>query len=101
VLPSKVLTDLSSGTDGAKIPAVTPEEVADAVYHVIRKQQDSVTVPNYLWALPGVYGALPKGLQRVFREALNDTQILKQLNQTARQGYTNKLQSLIKKAKAG
>lgn len=94
VMPSKVLTDLTSGTEGAKIPSVTPEEVAEAILDSISKKLINVTVPRYLAPTPGIYNIAPHWLMKPVRRLLNDTQLLKQLNASKRAAYSEKLQQL-------
>ena len=62
VLPSRVSTELSSGTEaGSGVPTASPEEVADAVIDALIHRLPEVTVPRYLAAVPAIYGVAPAG----------------------------------------
>lgn len=97
ILPSKVTTDLSSGTDQAasRIPAVSPDTVAQAVVQALRERQAEVPVPSYLAALNGMQGMAPHWLLRGIRRAFGDQAILKGLDETARAGYNQRINQLL------
>lgn len=100
VMPSKVLTDLASGTDEGKlIPAVPPEAVADAIVDAIRKQIPEVTAPRYMVAVPGLYNLTPDWLTTRLRRLIKDDRILTKLDHSARSDYSQRLQGLAKVAK--
>lgn len=101
VMPSKVLTELSSGTDAANpgIPSVTPQEVAAAVVQALRKPRLRVAVPDYLQAAHAVYGLAPAWLQERGRRLLGDTGILTKLDLGARGAYDRRLAALSGKSK--
>lgn len=96
VLPSKVTTELASGTDraGKGIPAVTPDEVAAAVLRVLRHPRPQVTVPAYLDGLPTLYAAAPQRLRGLARKLLRDDRILKNLDHEQRAGYEQRIRKL-------
>jgi short-subunit dehydrogenase len=100
ILPSKVTTELSSGTDEAagRIPAVSPEQVADAVVHALQKRLPEVAVPGYLGAINGLQGIAPHWLLRGIRHAFGDQAILKGLDEQARANYTRRINGLVKKS---
>ena len=95
VLPSKVLTELSSGTnEGRLIPAVTPEQVADGIITALSGKADEVVVPQSLSAVASAYGALPTRVARRFRRLIDDHRILNSLDHNLRKGYTSRLAQL-------
>lgn len=100
IMPSKVLTELSSGTDAANpgIPSVTPQEVAAAVLAVIRKPRLHVAVPDYLQTAHAFYGLVPAWLQERGRRLIGDTGILTRLDHSARGNYSKRLDALSGKA---
>lgn len=100
IMPSKVLTELSSGTDAANpgIPSVTPQEVAAAVLAVIRKPRLHVAVPDYLQTAHAFYGLVPAWLQERGRRLIGDTGILTRLDHSARDNYSKRLDALSGKA---
>lgn len=99
ILPSKVLTELSSGTDAANpgIPSVTPEDVAAAVADAIRKPRLFLAVPDYLQAAHALYGLTPAWLQVRGRRLLGDTGILTRLDHGARRAYVQRVARLADK----
>ncbi|MFZ5755294.1 MAG: SDR family oxidoreductase [Pseudomonadota bacterium] len=96
VLPSKVTTELSSGTDFAQgvIPTVSPEDVADAVLLALDKQLPEIAVPRYCTTVTNLQGVLPHQLLRGLRRMANDHRILESTDNTARAGYERRLESL-------
>lgn len=102
IMPSKVLTELSSGTDAANpgIPSVTPQEVAVAVVSAVKKPRLRLAVPDYLQAAHAFYGLVPSWLQERGRRLMGDTGILTKLDHAARGNYEKRLATLSEKAKA-
>lgn len=96
VMPSKVLTELSSGTDAANpgIPSVTPQQVAEAVLGAIRKPRLHLAVPDYLQTAHAFYGLVPAWLQERGRRLMGDTGILTKLDHSARNNYSKRLAAL-------
>ncbi len=100
IMPSKVLTELSSGTDAANpgIPAVTPQDVAAAVVSAVKKPRLHMAVPDYLQAAHAFYGIVPAFLQERARRIFGDTGILTRLDHAARGNYDKRLAALSEKA---
>lgn len=98
IMPSKVLTELTSGTDNASkiIPSVTPQQVANAVVNALIKPRLFIAVPDYLQMLHGVYGTLPQWVQKGTRRVLGDDGILTKLDHSAHAGYANRIDQLKK-----
>lgn len=99
VMPSKVLTELSSGTDKASsmIPSVMPEDVANAVVATIKKPRLHLAVPDYLQTGHVLYSMAPAWLRERGRRLIGDTGILTQLDHGARKGYDDRLAKLSSK----
>lgn len=95
VLPSKVLTELSSGTgDSLPIPTVEPQDVANAIIQAIEHNLAEIAVPNYLTHTPKAYGFVPHWLNTGFRKLIGDDRILKGLDQNDRKAYSQRLSQL-------
>lgn len=95
VLPSKVLTELSSGTgDSLPIPTVEPQDVANAIIQAITHNLAEVAVPSYLTHTPKAYGLIPHWLNTGFRKLIGDDRILKGLDQNDRKVYLRRLSQL-------
>lgn len=95
VLPSKVRTELSSGTgDGLPIPTVEPEDVAQAIIQAVAHKLTEVAVPSFLTHTPKAYGLVPHWLNTGFRRLIGDDRILKGLDQKDRQSYIKRLNQL-------
>lgn len=100
VLPSKVLTELSSGTgDSLPIPTVEPQDVAEAIIKAIEHNLPEIAVPNYLTHSPKAYGLVPHWLNTGFRKIIGDDRILKGLDQNDRKAYTQRLSRLAQSKK--
>lgn len=98
VLPSKITTELASGTDkaGRGIPSASPEEVAEAVLDALHKQLAEVTVPRYLRGVPALVATVPRGAERAFRRVFGDRRMLDDLDRQARAAYEQRMASLAR-----
>lgn len=106
IMPSKVLTELTSGTEEAAsiIPSVTPQQVADAVVAALLKPRLMVAVPDYLQVAHSAYTLIPGWLQEKGRRLIGDNRILDKLDHAAHAGYEqriNRLASTRKTAREG
>jgi NAD(P)-dependent dehydrogenase (short-subunit alcohol dehydrogenase family) len=102
VMPSKVRTELASGTEeaGKGIPAVGPEDVAAAVLQALRRPQLFVAVPAFLKPAAALYQLVPEWLTRLGRRALGDDRILSRLDRSGRRDYERRLDALAQNAHA-
>ncbi len=97
IMPSKVTTELASGSDAARLPSVSPEEVAAAVVDAVKHGRREVAVPRYLGVTPALLDVTPHWLQRGLRRAFDDRDGLKRLDLQARAAYTRRIESLAAK----
>ena len=100
VMPSKVRTELASGTEqaGKGIPAVDPEDVAAAVVQTLKRPQLFVAVPGFLKPAAAVFQLAPEWLVRLGRRAIGDNRILSKLDHDSRRDYERRLDALAKPA---
>ena len=98
IMPSKVLTELTSGTENASktIPSVTPQQVADAVVSTLIKPKLFIAVPDYLQTVHSAFNVLPQWAQKRTRRLLGDDGILTKLDHNAHSGYANRIKKLEK-----
>ena len=103
IMPSKVLTELTSGTEKAAsiIPAVTPEQVAEAVVGALLKPRLMIAVPDYLQAAHRAYTVIPGWLQERGRRLFDDNRILTQLDHAAHASYEQRINQLARSVKKG
>jgi NAD(P)-dependent dehydrogenase (short-subunit alcohol dehydrogenase family) len=103
IMPSKVLTELTSGTEKAAsiIPAVTPEQVAEAVVGALLKPRLMIAVPDYLQAAHRAYTLIPGWLQERGRRLFDDNRILTQLDHAAHASYEQRINQLARSVKKG
>jgi len=103
IMPSKVLTELTSGTEKAAsiIPAVTPEQVAKAVVGALLKPRLMIAVPDYLQAAHRAYTVIPGWLQERGRRLFDDNRILTQLDHAAHASYEQRINQLARPVKKG
>lgn len=95
IMPSKVRTELASGSDAAKgIPSVSPGHVARSVVDAIVHQRREVAVPSYLGATPAFLNLTPQWLMRRFRRAIDDRAGLEKIDHQKRASYTQRIESL-------
>lgn len=102
IMPSKVLTELTSGTEEAAsiIPSVTPQQVADAVVAALLKPRLMVAVPDYLQVAHSAYTLIPGWLQEKGRRLIGDNRILDKLDHAAHAGYEQRINRLASTSKA-
>jgi len=92
VMPSKVRTELSSGTgDDVPIPTVNPEDVAQAILDAVRHNLAEIAVPRYMTTAPAAYGLVPHWLDTRVRRLIGDNRILTSLDRKARQAYEHRI----------
>ncbi len=98
IMPSKVLTELTSGTEaaGRTLPTVTPEQVADAIVNSLIKPRLMVAVPDYLQKAHAAYHLIPHWLQDKGRRLIGDDRILTELDHQAHAGYDQRIRQLSK-----
>lgn len=96
IMPSKVLTELTSGTEQAAsiIPAVTPEQVADSVVAALKRPRLMVAVPDYLQLAHAAYTLIPGWLQQQGRRLIDDNRIINRLDHAAHAGYARRIDGL-------
>jgi NADP-dependent 3-hydroxy acid dehydrogenase YdfG len=99
IMPSKVTTELASGTEeaGRGIPAVSPQQVAAAVVDSIRRPRLLVAVPDYLETAHSLYHLAPQWLRDTGRRLLGDNRILLKLDKAAHAAYDRRIGALAKK----
>lgn len=94
VLPSRVSTELSSGTGGGGIPTAAPEDVAEAIVAALQERLPEVTAPRYLQPFTHALQVLPRWLEKPVRKLVKDDRILTNLDHGARAAYVERLASL-------
>lgn len=94
VLPSRVSTELSSGTGSGGIPTAAPEDVAAVIVAAIQERLPEVTAPRYLQPFSHALQLLPHWLEGSVRKLVNDDRILTSLDHGARAAYVERLASL-------
>lgn len=101
VNPSKVTTELASGTENAArgIPTVSPEDVAQAVVDCLQQKLPEVAVPRYLDSLNALQGMAPHALLRGIRRSIGDRRVLERIDPAARAGYDRRIASLADSTK--
>ncbi|WP_321853981.1 SDR family oxidoreductase [Burkholderia cenocepacia] len=99
IMPSKVTTELSSGSDEAAriIPTVSPQDVAQAIVRSILHRKEEVAVPGYLGSVAALLSLTPSRLERGIRRLINDQRILEKIDMQARGAYIQRVESLARK----
>lgn len=100
VMPSRVSTELSSGTGSGGIPTASPEEVAETIVYAITHKLPEVTAPRYLRPFTSLLQVLPRWLDAPLRKAVKDDRILTNLDRRARAGYEQRLSALAPAGKS-
>ena len=98
IMPSKVTTELSSGTgDKLPLPTVAPEDVAEAILAAVAGNIGKVAVPRYMTSLSSLYGTTPSWLDRRARRLVGDDRILTGLDRNARKSYEDRVNRVADK----
>ncbi|MEV0332540.1 SDR family oxidoreductase [Nocardia sp. NPDC050717] len=92
VLPSAVRTELSSGIDYGILPAVDPEDIADAVVRTVRTRAAETAVPGYVGLMANAAGLVPESLLKVVRKAANDDAAISRVDDRVRRVYLDRIE---------
>lgn len=101
VLPSRVATELSSGTGSGGVPTAQPEEVADAVVAAIDERLPEVTAPRFLQPFTKFALVMPRWLESRVRKVVKDDRILTDMDHGARAGYVQRLEAIRQSQEKG
>ena len=91
VLPSAVRTELSSGIDYGVLPAVDPEDIADAVVKTVRTRAAETAVPAYVGGLASAAPLVPETVMRLFRRAFHDDAAITRVDEEGRRAYLDRI----------
>lgn len=100
VMPAKVNTDLSAGTDEASkglMPTVQPEDVAAKIVAVIQRPRLFAAVPEYLRLVHALNELVPAGIRNWMMQKLGDERIYKKLDVEAHAFYADRIEALTEK----
>ncbi|WP_280347006.1 SDR family oxidoreductase [Nocardia neocaledoniensis] len=92
VLPSAVRTELSSGIDYGILPAVDPEDIADAVVRTVKTRAAETAVPGYVGLMANAAGLVPESLLKVVRKAAHDDAAITRVDDTVRRVYLDRIE---------
>ena len=91
VLPSAVRTELSSGIDYGVLPAVDPEDIAEAVVSSVRSRAAEIAVPSYVGAATRMAPLVPESVMRVLRRAMRDDAAITRVDDSVRRRYLDRI----------
>ena len=91
VLPSAVRTELSSGLDYGVLPAVDPEDIADAVVSSVRSRAAEIAVPSYVGVMTRLVPFVPERLMRTARHAIHDDAAITRVDDSVRRKYLDRI----------
>jgi NADP-dependent 3-hydroxy acid dehydrogenase YdfG len=92
VLPSMVRTEALSGvSEGRMIPAVDPEEVAEAIVRACERGGEEIAVPGWAGPLARAGGAVPPVLMGPVRRLLRGDRALTGLDDAERAAYEERI----------
>ncbi|RHW24775.1 SDR family oxidoreductase [Nocardioides immobilis] len=93
VLPSAVMTELSSGIDYGVLPAVEPDDIAAAVVKSVRSRRAEVAVPSYVGLAANGAPLVPEGVMRRFRHLVHDDAAITRVDDSVRKAYLNRIEN--------
>lgn len=91
VLPSAVRTELSSGIDFGMLPAVEPQDVAEAVVRSVRTRAAEIAVPGYVGRASTLSALLPEPVMRGLRRAVRDDRAITAVDDAVRGRYLERI----------
>jgi len=91
ILPSAVRTELSSGIDYGVLPAVDPEDIAEAVVKSVRSRAAEIAVPGYVGMVAATVPLVPESLVRVIRRAARDDAAITRIDDSVRRRYLERI----------
>lgn len=92
ILPTAVRTELVAGVPlGRGLPAVEPEEVAEAIVASCSNGREEVFVPRWLAGYEGLVTALPGRAVQRFRRLLKDDRAMHGIDPEARSAYDERI----------
>ncbi|KAA1425800.1 SDR family oxidoreductase [Nocardioides antri] len=93
VLPSAVRTELSSGIDFGMLPAVDPEDIAEAVVKSVRSRRAEIAVPSYVGAATKAAPLVPEGVMRRLRNLAHDDAAITRVDDDVRRVYLDRIEN--------
>jgi short-subunit dehydrogenase len=91
VLPSAVRTELASGIDYGILPAVDPEDIADAVVRSVRTRQAEIAVPGYVGTASAFSNLVPEPVMRGLRSLVQDDRAITHVDSEVRKKYLDRI----------
>lgn len=91
VLPSAVRTELSSGIDYGVLPAVDPDDIAEAIVKSVRSRAAEIAVPGYVGMAAATVPLIPESVMRVIRRVANDDAAIARVDNSVRRGYLDRI----------
>lgn len=91
VLPSAVRTELSSGIDYGVLPAVDPDDIAEAIVKSVRSRAAEIAVPGYVGVAAATVPLIPESVMRVIRRVANDDAAIARVDNSVRKGYLDRI----------
>ena len=91
VLPSAVRTELSSGIDYGVLPAVDPDDIAEAIVKSVRSRAAEIAVPGYVGIAAATVPLIPESVMRVIRRVANDDAAIARVDNSVRRGYLDRI----------
>lgn len=91
VLPSAVRTELSSGIDYGVLPAVDPDDIAEAIVRSVRSRAAEIAVPGYVGMAAATVPLIPERVMRVIRRVANDDAAITRVDDSVREGYLERI----------
>jgi NADP-dependent 3-hydroxy acid dehydrogenase YdfG len=91
VLPSAVRTELSSGIDYGVLPAVDPNDIAEAIVKSVRSRAAEIAVPGYAGLAAATVPFIPESVVRVIRRAAHDDAAITRIDNSVRSRYLERI----------
>ncbi len=91
VLPSAVKTELASGIDYGILPAVEPEDIAEAVVRSVRSRSAEIAVPGYVGTAQSLSVLVPETVMRGLRALVRDDRAISAVDPSVRKKYLDRI----------
>jgi len=86
-----VRTELSSGIDYGVLPAVDPDDIAEAIVKSVRSRAAEIAVPGFAGLAAATVPFIPESVVRVIRRVAHDDAAITRIDDSVRSRYLERI----------
>ncbi|BFM17939.1 SDR family oxidoreductase [Maricurvus nonylphenolicus] len=99
VLPSRVRTELASGTDESTkglMPTLDPKDVADSIVATLEKPRLYTVLPGYMKLVYVLAQMIPVRIKNLIKRAAGESKLYKNVDRDALSSYSDRLKTIAR-----